>query len=134
YLSIPQCNWANLAVAQNGGPDCVSAVGPIPGNFATDPGLRENSNTSFGEDTERGYRQTAFFTSVDFDLIPKVLTLTGGTRYYHYDEFERGSEFVTSTAANNVPNGACTAAGGCGFGLNLNKTESGFRLRGNLTR
>ena len=133
YLAIPQCSAANLTTSQNGGPDCVSAVGPIPGNFATDPGLRENSDTAFGEDTERGYRQTAVFTSVDFDLIPKVLTLTGGTRYYHYDEFERGSEFFTSTAANNVPNGACTAAGGCGFGINLNKTESGFRSRGNLT-
>jgi outer membrane receptor protein involved in Fe transport len=133
YLAIPQCSAANLTASQNGGPDCVSAVGPLPGNFATDPGLRENSDTAFGEDVERGYRQTAVFTSVDFDLIPKVLTLTGGTRYYHYDEFERGSEFFTSTAANNVPNGACTAAGGCGFGINLNKTESGFRSRGNLT-
>jgi iron complex outermembrane recepter protein len=133
YLAIPQCSAANLTISQSGGPDCVSAVGPIPGNFASDPSLRENSDTAFGEDTERGYRQTAVFTSVDFDLIPKVLTLTGGTRYYHYDEFERGSEFVTSTAANNVPNGACTAAGGCGFGINLNKTEGGFRSRGNLT-
>jgi iron complex outermembrane receptor protein len=133
YLPLPQCDAANLEISQAGGPGCVAAVGPIPGNYATDPGLRENSNTSFGEDDERGYRQTAFFTSIDFDLIPKVLTLTGGTRYYHYDEFERGSEFYTTTAANNVPNGACTAAGGCGFGINLNKTESGFRSRGNLT-
>ena len=133
YLSIPQCDPANLSASEAGGPGCVSAVGPIPGNYAGDPSLRENSGTSFGEDVERGYRQTAFFTSVDFDLIPKVLTLTGGTRYYHYDEFERGSEFYTSTAANNIPNGACTAAGGCGFGINLNKTESGFRSRGNLT-
>ncbi len=82
---------------------------------------------------ERGYRQTAFFTSIDFDLIPKVLTLTGGTRYYHYDEFERGSEFYTTTGASNIPNGACLAAGGCGFGINLNKQEHGFRSRGNLT-
>jgi iron complex outermembrane recepter protein len=133
YLAIPQCDAANLAVSQNGGPDCVSAVGPIPGSYATDPSLRENSNTAFGEDTKRGYRQAAVFTSVDFDLIPKVLTLTGGTRYYHYDEFEQGSEFFTSTGANNLPNGACVAAGGCGFGINLNKTESGFRSRGNLT-
>jgi iron complex outermembrane recepter protein len=133
YLVIPQCNANNLAISQAGGPDCVSAVGPIPGYYATDPSLRENSDTAFGEDVERGYRQTAFFTSVDFDLIPKVLTLTGGTRYYHYDEFERGSEFYTSTAANNIPNGACISSGGCGFGINLNKTESGFRSRGNLS-
>jgi iron complex outermembrane receptor protein len=93
YLAIPQCSPANLAISAAGGPDCVSAVGPIPGFYATDPGLREGSDTAFGEDVKRGYRQTAFFTSVDFDIIPKVLTITGGTRYYHYDEFEEGSQF-----------------------------------------
>jgi outer membrane receptor protein involved in Fe transport len=133
YLAIPQCSPANLAISQNGGPDCVSAVGPVPGNYASDPSLRENSNTAFGEDVQRGYKQRALFGSVDFDLIPKVLTLTGGTRYYHYDEFEHGSEYYTSTSANNLPNGACTAAGNCGFGINKDKSESGFRSRGNLT-
>ena len=135
YLPIPQCDAANLAASQAGGPDCLSAVGPVPGNFANDPSLRTNSNTAFGEDVKRGYRQAAVFTSIDFDLIPKVLTLTGGTRYFHYDEFERGSEFFTETTSPlvfNQPNGVCTAAGACGFGINLNKTESGFRSRGNL--
>jgi iron complex outermembrane recepter protein len=133
YLAIPQCDAANLAIALAGGPDCVSAVGPLPGNYATDPSLRENSDTAFGEDVKRGYRQAAAFTSIDFDLIPKVLTLTGGTRYFHYDEFEQGSQFGTTTAANDIPNGACTAAGGCGFGINLNKSEHGFKSRGNLS-
>jgi len=133
YLIIPQCDAANLAIALGGGPGCVSAVGPVPGNYATTPGLRLNSDTAFGEDVERGYRQTAVFASVDFDIIPKVLTLTGGIRHFHYDEFEEGSEFYTSTAANNIPNGACIAAGHCGFGINLNKTETGDKVRGNLT-
>ena len=134
YLSIPQCDGANLAASQAGGADCLSAVGPIAGNYATDPSLRTNSGTAFGEDVKRGYRQAAVFTSVDFDLIPKVLTLTGGTRYYHYAEFEQGSEFYSESApALNVPNGACIANGGCGFGINLNKTESGMKSRGNLT-
>jgi iron complex outermembrane receptor protein len=133
YLVIPQCDAANLAISAAGGPDCVSAVGPIPGNYATDPSLRLNSNTAFGEDVKRGYRQTAAFTSVDVDLIPKVLTLTGGTRYFHYDEFEQGSEYYTGTSANNLPNGACVAAGNCGFGINLKKQEHGFKSRGNLT-
>jgi iron complex outermembrane receptor protein len=133
YLAIPQCDTANLTTALGGGPGCTSAVGPLPGNYATDPSLRENSDTAFGEDVRRGYRQTAVFASADFDIIPKVLTATYGIRYFHYDEFEQGSEFYTSTAANNVPNGACIAAGGCGFGINLNKKESGTRQRGNLT-
>jgi iron complex outermembrane receptor protein len=133
YLLIPQCDTANLATALAGGPGCVSAVGPVPGNFASTPGLRLDSDTAFGEDVERGYRQTAVFASVDFDIIPKVLTITGGIRHFHYDEFEQGSEFYTSTSANNIPNGACLAAGNCGIGINLNKTESGDKVRGNLT-
>ena len=31
YLSIPQCDPANLATALAGGPDCLAAVGPVPG-------------------------------------------------------------------------------------------------------
>ena len=136
YLAIPQCNAANLATALAGGPDCVGAVGPIPGNYATDPSLRENSNTAFGEDAQRGYKQTAFFLSGDFDIIPKVLTLTAGTRFFHYDEFETGSEYYTESSSPLVidhANGSCTAAGGCGFGINKHKTENGFKSRGNLT-
>ena len=54
------------------------------------PGYRTDTNTAFGEDVLRGYKQTAFFASADFDIIPKVLTVTAGTRHYHYDEFEHG--------------------------------------------
>ena len=134
YLPIPSCTAANLAVSVAGGADCISDVGPLPGNFANDPSLRVNSNTAFGEDDMRGYRQAAAFASVDFDVIPKVLTITGGTRYFHYDEFERGSEYYDETSpALNVANGACTAGGGCGFGINLNKEEHGFKSRGNIT-
>ncbi len=133
YLAIPQCDPTNLAIALGGGPGCVSAVGPVPGNYAGDPSLREGTNTAFGEDAQRGYKQTAFFTSIDVDLIPKTLTLTGGTRYFRYDEFEEGSEYYTSTSANNIANGACIAAGNCGFGINKEKTDTGTRSRGNLT-
>ncbi|HET9330961.1 MAG TPA: TonB-dependent receptor [Steroidobacteraceae bacterium] len=144
YLGIPQCSAANLAIALGGGPDCLSAVGPTPNTFANDPSLRLNSNTAFGEDLQRGYKQTAFFASADFDLIPKVLTVTGGTRYYKYDEFEFGSEYFSeSTSGSFSPsgqglvvnhlNGVCTAGGLCGFPINLQKNESGFRSRGNLT-
>ena len=137
YLSIPQCTPANLQAAQAGGPDCLSAVGPVPGSFATNPNLREGSNTAFGEDAQRGYKQAAVFLSLDFDVIPKVLTLSGGTRWYHYDEFEHGSEFYTAYTPNplvvNHANGACTAAGGCGFPMSLDKTEQGTRNRLGLT-
>jgi iron complex outermembrane recepter protein len=136
YLGIPQCDAANLAASEAGGPDCVAAVGPIPGFYSTSPGLRLNSDTAFGEDVERGYRQLAFFGSVDFDIIPKVLTVTAGTRHYRYDEFEHGSEYYSATSSIlNVPNGTGTNGPKpyAGFGMNLNKSESGFKSRANLT-
>lgn len=128
YLSIPQCTPDALATALAGGPDCVAATGPIPGSPAVDPGTR-SSTTAFGEDAQRGYIQRAFFASADFDIIPKVLTFTAGTRLFHYSEFETGSEFYTSSSRVDKPNGTAPQ----GFGINLHKTESGSRSRGNLT-
>jgi iron complex outermembrane receptor protein len=136
YLAIPQCDPTNLAKAQAGGPDCLSAVGPVPGSWASDPSLRENMNNAFGEDVQRGYKQYAFFASIDFDIIPKVLTVTVGTRRYHYDEFEVGSlwySYSSSPLIFDHPNGACTAAGACGYPISLAKSESGFRSRASLT-
>jgi iron complex outermembrane receptor protein len=132
YMPIPQCSPQNLAISAAGGPDCVTTVGPVlSGYFAGVPGYRTNTNTAFGEDDLRGYTQLAFFGSVDFDLIPKVLTVTAGTRHYKYDEFEHGQEYYSATSTVlNVPNGTCTH---CGFGMNLNKSESGFKSRANLT-
>ncbi len=137
YLPIPQCDPQNLAIAEGGGADCLSAVGPVPGAFATDPSLREGTNTAFGEDAQRGYKQTALFTSIDFDIIPKTLTITGGTRWYSYEEYEEGSEFYSETTSAGYvldhANGVCTAEGYCGFPINLHKGEHGFRSRADLT-
>jgi outer membrane receptor protein involved in Fe transport len=143
YMVIPQCDPANLSAALAGGPACLSAVGPFPGAFANDPGLREHTNTAFGTDAQRGYRQLAFFGSLDFDLVPNVLTATVGARHYRYDEFEDGSNFLT--AANplslNHPNGTCTRASpandrpnypSCGHPFDLSESESGWVSRANL--
>jgi iron complex outermembrane receptor protein len=133
YKTIPSCTPANLAAALAGGAPCLSNVTTAPGSTAVVPGIR-NDNTAFGEDAQRGYKQTAFFASIDYDLIPKVLTLTGGTRWYHYSEFETGSEYKTNHSAVDVANGACGPP--CYVNINaenLNTTYSGFRSRGNLT-
>jgi iron complex outermembrane recepter protein len=128
YKTIPSCTPANLAAAlAPNGPACLSNVTPI--NAAIDPTQR-NDNVAFGQDLERGYKQLAFFTSLDFDLIPKVLTLTGGTRWYRYTENEDGSQYKTSFARNcvNVPNGVCSAQA-----MDWAATYTGTRSRGNLT-
>jgi iron complex outermembrane recepter protein len=137
YLDIPQCGPTQLAAALAGGPACLSAVGPVPGSFALEPTPIVNQNDAFGEDAQRGYKQTAFFASLNFDLIPKVLTVSGGTRWYKYQEFEEGSEWYTESTSSgyvlNHANGVCLQKGLCGFPINLSKSESGTRSRLNLT-
>jgi outer membrane receptor protein involved in Fe transport len=130
YKSVPACNPANLAVALTGGPACTGNVETNPLSTATHPGQRGDT-TAFGEDLQRGYKQDALFTSIDFDVIPQVLTVTGGTRWYHYDEFETGSEYFTSTSCANHPN-PCPAGKNLDK-IGLRKTYNGFRSRGNLT-
>jgi iron complex outermembrane receptor protein len=131
YKTIPSCSPENLANALAGGYPCVANVGPPPGTTATDPSVR-NDNTAFGEDVHRGYKQTAVFGSFDYDLIPKVLTLTGGTRYYRYSEYEVGSKYTTPLGCTNVPNG-CYAGATSINAENENSTYHGFKSRGNIT-
>ncbi len=126
--TIPSCTPANLAVALAGGAPCLGNVTPV--QAALDPSTRAD-NTNFGEDLRRGYKQTAGFASVDFDLIPKVLTLTGGTRWYRYTEDEVGSQYSTPVGCTNIPNGQCIATP-----INLSDhhtTYTGFKSRGNVT-
>jgi iron complex outermembrane recepter protein len=137
YLRVPQCGPAGsptLTAALDGGPACLSAVGPLPVAFANDPSLRENA--AFGNDYQRGYKQLAAFGSVDFDIIPKLLTVTAGARHYHYSEFEDGSTFYSETTSPlilNHPNGACTQATYCGGLVNLSQSEGSSVSRANLT-
>jgi outer membrane receptor protein involved in Fe transport len=132
YKTIPSCTPDALAAALAGGPTCVANVATAPGSTASDPGVRGDT-TAFGEDLQRGYKQTAFFASVDYDLIPKVLTITGGTRYYTYSEFETGSQYGTTTGCVDVANGACTGGEHNINAANLTKTYNGFKSRANIT-
>ncbi|MDE1924481.1 MAG: TonB-dependent receptor, partial [Gammaproteobacteria bacterium] len=104
YRTIPSCSPQNLSSALAGGLPCVGNVGPLPGTFASDPSVR-NDNVAFGEDIRRGYKQTAAFASVDYDIVPEVLTITGGARYYRYAEDEVGSKYTTPLACADVPTG-----------------------------
>jgi len=126
--TIPSCTPDNLAAALAGGPICLGNVTPV--QAAINPNTR-NDSINFGEDLQRGYKQTAFFTSWDYDIIPKVLTVTAGTRYYKYVEQEVGSQYGTGSSCVNVPNGACIATP-----INYDDhhgTFTGFKSRANLT-
>lgn len=57
--TIPSCTPANLTAALAGGPLCVATVTPVQAQV--DPSTRP-VGVNFGEDDERGFKQTAFFT------------------------------------------------------------------------
>jgi outer membrane receptor protein involved in Fe transport len=134
YKTIPNCTSnATPGTPGNGNTGCMSNVGTAPGTTVENPGV-QNDNVAFFEDTTRQVKQTAFFGSVDFDIIPKVLTITAGTRHYNFDEYFKGS---VSSSFGCFEAGA--PAGGCIAGANnldkrgLSSKESGFKSRANLT-
>jgi iron complex outermembrane recepter protein len=112
YRSVPQCTPSFNT-------ECYLNVQPWPGAPANDPNVR-NSQTGFFDDVQRGYKQKAVFGSIDFDIIPKVLTVTGGTRYFKFDEWANGGDvgsfyckFYGGYTASNF--GPCSTSNNNGF-------------------
>jgi outer membrane receptor protein involved in Fe transport len=102
------------------------------------PNIR-NSSDAFFDDIKRGYSQKAVFGSVDVDIIPKVLTITGGTRYYRIDTGEKGA--VVGSFGCKDFSGTATPTSPCvnhsNFtnldALHLDKLYKGFKSRANVT-
>ena len=132
YKTVPSCT-ADGAAGTAGNSGCFTNIGTAPGASVVNPGV-QGDNLSFYQDTVRETKQTAFFASVDFDIIPKVLTATLGTRHYLFQNSSRGS---VSGSFGCFQQG--TPATGClidNYDLNaqnLRDSESGFKSRGNLT-
>lgn len=116
YRTVPACSPALTT-------QCYLNIEPPPGQTANNPNVR-NSSTGFFDDVTRGFDQKAGFTSVDFDIIPKVLTLTGGTRYFHFDDHVAGGDvgsfyckfYGGYTATSFTP---CSTANNNGFNHNF---------------
>jgi len=124
YKTLPACT-PTLAVG------CLTDIATVPGSSVNNPGTR-NDNVAFFNDVQRGYKQKAVFTSLDFDLIPKVLTFTAGTRYYHFDNFEKGTVAGSFFCYEAGP-GPCLASATNIDAENLHTTYKGFKSRANLT-
>jgi outer membrane receptor protein involved in Fe transport len=110
-------------------------IGPAPGSEASEPGIR-SPNTGFFTDAQRGYTQYAIFGSADFDIIPKVLTATVGTRWFDFIDYEKGfvgSSFYCSQAAYTGPAPCIGAASHNLTALGLQNRAYGFKSRANLT-
>jgi iron complex outermembrane recepter protein len=156
YKELPPCTSSGTGGVDPGNTGCLSNVGTIPDTTVKNPGV-QSDHTSFYQDQVREYKQLAFFASVDFDLIPKTLTVTAGTRYFRFDNSMQGSVlssfgcfqqglngFLSTGATNgcyvaNYPNPyPAPAFGATYYSYNLNhdnlsNTETGTRSRANLT-
>ncbi len=130
YKTIPSCNPAlTAAQIRAAGSVCLGLVAPNPAATLNESGPRGPS-IAFGQDIQRGYKQYAAFGSVDFDILPN-LTITAGTRYYNYQNYQRGSVYSSFSAS-------CYQAPVCVTGsnldaLNLKSKYTGFKSKGTIT-
>ncbi|MBU6394454.1 MAG: TonB-dependent receptor [Sphingomonadales bacterium] len=130
YTTIPNCGLDLTAdQIKAAGTVCLGQVAPSPNATLNVPGPR-GPGVSFGQDINRGYKQYAAFGSVDFDITDN-LTVTAGTRYYSYDNFQKGSVYSSF-------NFACYQVPSCATGSNLDalglkKNYHGFRSKGTIT-
>jgi iron complex outermembrane receptor protein len=132
YKTVPSCT-SNGAPGTLGNTGCFTDIGTVPGTTVVNPGV-QGTNTSFYQDTVRETKQTAIFASVDFDLIPKVLTATVGTRHFRFDNSSAGSVSGSFFCyEQGAPASGCLADAFNLNAQNLRDTESGYKSRGNLT-
>lgn len=130
YRSVPACDQSlTAAQIRAAGTVCMALVAPSPDATLNLAGPRGPA-VAFGQDIQRGYKQYAAFGSVDFDLLPN-LTITAGTRYYYYDNYQKGSVYSGYGAS-------CFQAPVCVTGSNLDalglkSTYKGFRSKGTVT-
>jgi iron complex outermembrane recepter protein len=130
YKTMPACTASNDS-------GCLTNVGTFPGTTVVNPGVQSDS-TSFYQDQLRETKQLAEFLSVDFDLIPKVLTFTAGTRHFRFDNSMGGSVLSSFGCFEGgaPPCQALPAALPFSYNLNaqnLKDSESGWKSRANLT-
>jgi outer membrane receptor protein involved in Fe transport len=127
YKSLPACT-----ATDNVG--CLTDLATLPGATVQYPG-QQSDDTAFFEDAHRETRQIAFFISGDFDIIPKVLTLTAGTRHFRFENSFVGD---VSSSFGCFQGGAPPCQNYPGYSYNLDAqhlrdSESGLKSRANLT-
>jgi len=102
---------------------------PQPGVEIFDPSTR-TPGTAFLSDITRGYQQKAIFGEVAFDFIPHSLTLSVGTRFFHFDNFDRGQS-DSIYGCRNLP--VCAPPNGIFDLFNFSQVNSGHKSKVNLS-
>jgi iron complex outermembrane receptor protein len=106
------------------------------GVTSNNPDVRPRGDAFFNDIT-RGYQQKAAYASVDCEIIPHVLTLTAGTRYFNNNAAEVGSlagSFGCQLINNPTAPNPCLNRESLNLdAAGLNRTFSGFRSRANVS-
>ena len=114
---------------------CQSGAVYIPGPVTlNNPNVRPLGDAFFNDIT-RGYRQKAAYTSVDVEVVPHVLTLTAGTRYFNTSTTEVGAiaGSLGCELASDPPNPCIDREFNNLNARGLDRSYSGFRSRANLS-
>ena len=108
-------------------------IGSPPGSTVNDSSTR-GPNTAFFNDIQQGYTQYAIFGSADYDIIPKVLTATFGTRWFDFHNYEKGAAVSSFGCSVSYTGPSPCLAGATNLDANhLESASYGFRNRANLT-
>ena len=113
-------------------------VGTPPGSNVNNPNIRD-ANDAFFNDIKRGYTQDAAYLSLDYDVLKDpewgTVTVSAGTRFYRFDNFERGAVASSFGCAPGVYSGSapCLAGATNLDREHLNSEYHGFTNRFNLT-
>jgi len=132
YTTVPGCSPTGPTS------NCFLPIQPPPNETSNDPSVR-NATTSFTDDFVTTFIQKAAFVSMDYDIIPKVLTISGGIRYFDmYNEMLGGSTggFFCKQFSPTSYFGACPIPPGENTNLNTqnphNQVVTGHLGRGDL--
>ncbi len=131
YRTVPQCSPGGLTSG------CFLPIGPRPGQTANQPGLR-NSNTAFFDDYQRTFIQKAAYVSLSYDIVPKVVTITGGIRYFDMYDAVRGGDVGSFGCKQFSPTtyfGICTSSNGVNLDQQVPNSQvlTGHLGRANLS-
>ena len=102
---------------------------PQPGVETFDPNTR-TPGTAFLSDITRGYVQKAIFGEAAFDFVPHALTLSVGTRFFHFDNFDRGQSDSIYGCRNLT---VCAPPNGIFDLFNFSQVNSGHKSKVNLS-
>jgi outer membrane receptor protein involved in Fe transport len=121
------------AMFNYGAPEAgFSPQAPLAGTTVFDPSVRP-VGVGYFNDITRGYKQKAVFGDFSFEIIPKQLTLSLGTRFYSMDTYLLGSKNSVYGCRGAAPGTCSDPSSGSLDALGLRETFTGHKSKATLS-